>query len=120
MTLVSCSASAIEQSLDVAIVSGGDDQNLTLCALRFPSCHKLSETRIVNASAGTYGEVVAASDVESGTTVAIKKVANSFHDLPNTKCILRELCLLRQLKHPNLIQLYDIPRPSRLSFLEDI
>ncbi|KAI9907929.1 hypothetical protein PsorP6_004129 [Peronosclerospora sorghi] len=50
MTLVSCSPSAIEQSLDVAIVSGGDDQNLTLCALRFPSCHMLSETRIVNAS----------------------------------------------------------------------
>ncbi|KAI9910263.1 hypothetical protein PsorP6_010781 [Peronosclerospora sorghi] len=70
--------------------------------------------------AGTYGEVVAASDVESGTTVAIKKVTNAFHDLPDTKRILRELCLLRQLKHPNLIQLYDIPRPSRLSFLEDI
>lgn len=70
--------------------------------------------------AGTYGEVVAASDVESGTTVAIKKVTNAFADLPDTKRILRELCLLRQLNHPNLIQLYDIPRPERLSYLEDI
>ncbi|KAL4133816.1 hypothetical protein PRIC2_004132 [Phytophthora ramorum] len=70
--------------------------------------------------AGTYGEVVAASDVESGTTVAIKKVANAFQDLPDTKRILRELCLLRQLSHPNLIQLYDVPRPERLSYLEDI
>ncbi|KAI9922925.1 hypothetical protein PsorP6_002488 [Peronosclerospora sorghi] len=140
MTLVSCSPSAIEQSLDVEIVSGGDDQNLTLCALRFPSRNKISETRIVNASgnktatfevpqkyqvikvvgAGTYGEVVVASDVESGTTVAIKKATNALNDLSNTKCILRELCLLRQLKHPNLMHLYDIPRPSRLSFLEDI
>ncbi|CAI5732277.1 unnamed protein product [Peronospora destructor] len=70
--------------------------------------------------AGTYGEVVAASDVESGTTVAIKKVTNAFQDLPDTKRILRELCLLRQLSHPNLIQLYDVPRPNRLSYLEDI
>ncbi|CAI5742786.1 unnamed protein product [Hyaloperonospora brassicae] len=70
--------------------------------------------------AGTYGEVVAASDIESGTTVAIKKVTNAFQDLPDTKRILRELCLLRQLSHPNLIQLYDIPRPERLSYLEDI
>ncbi|ETK95452.1 CMGC/MAPK protein kinase [Phytophthora nicotianae P10297] len=70
--------------------------------------------------AGTYGEVVAASDIESGTTVAIKKVTNAFQDLPDTKRILRELCLLRQLSHPNLIQLYDVPRPERLSYLEDI
>ncbi|CAH0479385.1 unnamed protein product [Peronospora belbahrii] len=47
--------------------------------------------------AGTYGEVVAASDVESGTTVAIKKITNAFQDLPDTKRILRELFLLRQL-----------------------
>lgn len=70
--------------------------------------------------AGTYGEVVAASDIESGTTVAIKKVTNAFQDLPDTKRILRELCLLRQLRHPNLIQLYDVPRPERLLYLEDI
>ncbi|KAG7398097.1 hypothetical protein PHYBOEH_011731 [Phytophthora boehmeriae] len=70
--------------------------------------------------AGTYGEVVAASDIETGTTVAIKKVTNAFADLPDTKRILRELCLLRQLNHPNLIQLYDVPRPERLSYLDDI
>ncbi|GMF46332.1 unnamed protein product [Phytophthora fragariaefolia] len=70
--------------------------------------------------AGTYGEVVAASDIESGTTVAIKKVTNAFQDLPDTKRILREMCLLGQLNHPNLITLYDIPRPERLSYLEDI
>ncbi|KAI9917713.1 hypothetical protein PsorP6_012957 [Peronosclerospora sorghi] len=50
-----------------------------------------------------------ASDGESRTTVAIKKFTNAFHDLPDMKRILRELCLLRQLKHLNLIHLYDIP-----------
>lgn len=70
--------------------------------------------------AGTYGEVIAASDIDSGTTVAIKKITNAFADLPDTKRILRELCLLRQLSHPNLIRLYDVLRPERLAYLEDI
>lgn len=69
---------------------------------------------------GTYGEVIAASDIESGITVAIKKISNAFVDLPDTKRLLREVCLLRQLHHPNLICLYDVPRPERLSYLEDI
>lgn len=69
---------------------------------------------------GTYGEVIAASDIESGTTVAIKKIANAFAELPDTKRLLRELCLLRQLVHPNLIRLYDVLRPERLCYLEDI
>ncbi|KAF1325655.1 Cmgc/mapk protein kinase, partial [Globisporangium splendens] len=69
---------------------------------------------------GTYGEVIAASDVESGTTVAIKKITNAFAELPDTKRLLRELCLLRQLAHPNLIRLYDVLRPERLCYLEDI
>ncbi|CEG35488.1 cmgc mapk protein kinase [Plasmopara halstedii] len=95
-------------------------QNHTFCGktTQFDVPRKYQLIKVVGA--GTYGEVVAASDVESGTTVAIKKITNAFQDLPDTKRILRELCLLRQLRHPNLIQLYDIPRPERLSYLEDI
>ncbi|CAI5712248.1 unnamed protein product [Hyaloperonospora brassicae] len=48
--LVSCAKSTEEGSVDVAIVSGGDDQNLNVHELRFPSCQLLSETRTVNAS----------------------------------------------------------------------
>lgn len=70
--------------------------------------------------AGTYGEVIAASDVETGTTVAIKKITNAFADLPDTKRILREMCLLRQLSHPHVVRLHDILRPERLAYLEDI
>ncbi|TDH66547.1 hypothetical protein CCR75_006484 [Bremia lactucae] len=85
---------------------------------RFDVPKKYQLIKVVGA--GTYGEVVAASDIESGTTVAIKKVTNAFQDLLDTKRILRELCLLRQLSHPNLIRLYDVLRPERLSYLEDI
>ncbi|RMX69819.1 hypothetical protein DD238_000592 [Peronospora effusa] len=48
--LVSSAKSTEEGSLDVTLISGGDDQSLNLHELRFPSCQKLFETRIVNAS----------------------------------------------------------------------
>ncbi|EGZ18495.1 hypothetical protein PHYSODRAFT_315255 [Phytophthora sojae] len=95
-----------------------DNHTFTGKTTKFDVPKKYQLIKVVGA--GTYGEVVAASDIESGTTVAIKKVTNAFQDLPDTKRILRELCLLGQLNHPNLITLYDVPRPERLSYLEDI
>ncbi|TMW58129.1 hypothetical protein Poli38472_011717 [Pythium oligandrum] len=85
---------------------------------KFDVPKKYQQIKVVGS--GTYGEVIAASDTETGATVAIKKITNAFMDLPDTKRILRELCLLRQLRHPNLIQLYDLLRPERLCYLEDI
>lgn len=106
-----------EESRELARLSR-DSHSFSGKTTKFDVSKKYQLIKVVGA--GTYGEVVAASDVESGTTVAIKKVTNAFQDLPDTKRILRELCLLRQLSHPNLIQLYDVPRPERLSYLEDI
>ncbi|CAI5733473.1 unnamed protein product [Peronospora destructor] len=48
--LVSSVKSTKEGNLDVTLISGGDDHNLNLHELRFPSCQKLSDTRIINAS----------------------------------------------------------------------
>ncbi|KAK1948223.1 WD repeat-containing protein 6 [Phytophthora citrophthora] len=50
MDLVSCQRSEEEGSLDVTLISGGDDQNLSMRELRFPSCEMISEARTVNAS----------------------------------------------------------------------
>ena len=51
---------------------------------------------------------------------AIKKITDAFRDLPDTKRLVRELCLLRQLRHPHLVGLYDVLRPERLLYMEDI
>ncbi|KAF0695402.1 Aste57867_13751 [Aphanomyces stellatus] len=69
---------------------------------------------------GSYGEVLAASDTQTGASVAIKKIPQAFRELLDTKRILRELSLLRQLRHPHLIRLWDILRPSRCLEMEDI
>lgn len=58
---------------------------------------------------GSYGFVCSADDSVTGEKVAIKKVANVFHDLIDAKRILREIKLLRHFRaHENIIAIKDI------------
>ena len=53
---------------------------------------------------GSYGFVCSAMDTQNREKVAIKKIANVFHDLVDAKRILREIKLLRHFKyHENII-----------------
>ena len=59
---------------------------------------------------GAYGAVVAAKDYsvdekEYNHMIAIKKMSNVFEHKFYAKRILRELKMLRLLKHPNIINL---------------
>lgn len=49
-----------------------------------------------------------ATDKRTGTKVAIKKIPKLFNDLVDGKRILREMVLLRQLRHDNVIGILDI------------
>ena len=49
---------------------------------------------------GSYGEVAKAVHTPTGQVVAIKKVKGVFQDRHDARCILRELCILRQARHP--------------------
>ncbi len=64
--------------------------------------------------------MIAASDRETGASVAIKKVSDAFKELLDTKRILREMALLRQLRHPHLIRLWDILKPRHCHAFHDI
>merc|ERR1719355_551709 len=66
---------------------------------------------------GAYGFVVAADDVLTGKKVAIKKVANAFEDMIDAKRMLREVRLMRQFNHPNVVKLYDIMEPPYIKIL---
>jgi mitogen-activated protein kinase 1/3 len=61
---------------------------------------------------GSYGYVVEAVQKSTNKTVAIKRFNNIFEDLIDCKRILREVTLLRKLKHPNLITIVDIIEPK--------
>jgi serine/threonine protein kinase len=46
----------------------------------------------------------AAIDITTGVHVAIKKIPKAFtHSIEDTKRILREIKILRQLSHPNVV-----------------
>lgn len=59
-------------------------------------------------SIGTYGVVYKAVDKDTGRLVALKKIQleNESEGVPSTA--IREISLLKDLKHPAIIQLYDI------------
>lgn len=56
---------------------------------------------------GSYGVVCSAVDIKTGEKVAIKKINNVFDHVSDATRILREIKLLRLLRHPGE-QLYNI------------
>lgn len=60
---------------------------------------------------GSYGQVVEAKKISTGQKVAIKRMNNLFDDTVDCKRILREITLLRLLKHENLISIIEIIAP---------
>ena len=50
----------------------------------------------------------------TGNKVAIKKMENIFDDEIDCKRILREVTLLRKLKHPYVVELIEILEPKNL------
>ena len=55
--------------------------------------------------------VVEAKQKSTGNKVAIKRMNNLFDDTIDCKRILREITLLRILRHPNLVKILDIIEP---------
>jgi cyclin-dependent kinase 12/13 len=70
---------------------------------------------------GTYGQVYKAKDRDTGDLVALKKVRleNELEGFPITA--VREIKILRQLDHPNIVRLIEIvtDKHDALDFLKD-
>eukprot|EP00811_Abedinium_folium_P035707 NODE_8479_length_1492_cov_10.572161.p1 GENE.NODE_8479_length_1492_cov_10.572161~~NODE_8479_length_1492_cov_10.572161.p1 ORF type:complete len:413 (-),score=108.70 NODE_8479_length_1492_cov_10.572161:162-1400(-) len=68
---------------------------------------------------GSYGNVASFKDTRENRVVAVKKVTRAFHDLEDGRRIIREVKLLLQVSHPNLIRILDLLPPESPDF-EDI
>lgn len=68
---------------------------------------------------GAYG-VVCSAKLPNGDKVAIKRIANAFENLTDARRTLREIKLLRQLKHENVIALVDILKPPTRDKFNDV
>eukprot|EP00042_Codosiga_hollandica_P056249 m.807657 g.807657 ORF g.807657 m.807657 type:complete len:355 (+) comp59305_c0_seq2:181-1245(+) len=62
---------------------------------------------------GTYGIVYKAQDKETGDVVALKRIRldNDEEGVPCTA--LREISLLKELRHPNIVRLFDVLHSDR-------
>ncbi|KAJ6910763.1 mitogen-activated protein kinase 12-like [Populus alba x Populus x berolinensis] len=69
---------------------------------------------------GSYGVVASAIDTHTGEWVAIKKMTNIFEHVSDATRILREIKLLRLLKHPDIVEIKHIMLPPSRREFKDI
>ncbi len=69
---------------------------------------------------GSYGSVVEAVDHLTGKRVAIKKINAIFDVFENAKRIFREVRILADLHHPNIVSLVHICQPPDLLRFTDL
>ena len=67
---------------------------------------------------GSYGEVASAIDRKTGERTAVKRIHHLFDVEMDTKRIVREIHLLRHLKHDNIVKLLDVITPRDKDFNE--
>nr|AMO00484.1 mitogen-activated protein kinase 15 [Manihot esculenta] len=69
---------------------------------------------------GSYGVVASATDTHTGEKVAIKKINDVFEHVSDATRILREIKLLRLLKHPDIVEIKHIMLPPSRREFRDI
>jgi mitogen-activated protein kinase 1/3 len=69
---------------------------------------------------GSYGVVCAAIDTHTGEKVAIKKIQDAFEHISDAVRILREVKLLRLLRHPDIVDIKRIMLPPSKREFKDI
>eukprot|EP01121_Diplochlamys_sp_Union-15-3_P016096 TRINITY_DN5416_c0_g2_i2.p1 TRINITY_DN5416_c0_g2~~TRINITY_DN5416_c0_g2_i2.p1 ORF type:complete len:317 (-),score=57.00 TRINITY_DN5416_c0_g2_i2:56-961(-) len=66
---------------------------------------------------GTYGVVYKAKNKETGQLIALKKIRLEHEDEGVPSTAIREISILRELKHPNVVDLLDVINLSSKLFL---
>mmetsp|Transcript_9382 Transcript_9382/g.30975 ORF Transcript_9382/g.30975 Transcript_9382/m.30975 type:complete len:365 (-) Transcript_9382:138-1232(-) len=80
----------------------------------------LKYTPIKPIGKGAYGVVCSAKNTETNEKLAIKKISNAFDNVTDARRTLREIKLLRHLRHENIVALRDIMRPPSLKEFNDV
>mmetsp|Transcript_2447 Transcript_2447/g.3574 ORF Transcript_2447/g.3574 Transcript_2447/m.3574 type:complete len:303 (+) Transcript_2447:52-960(+) len=65
-------------------------------------------TKLEKIGEGTYGVVYKAKDRVTGEIMALKKIRLEAEDEGIPSTAIREISLLKQLQHPNIVRLYDV------------
>lgn len=65
---------------------------------------------IMKMGRGNYGVVWKAIDRRNRAKVAIKKINNAFATAIDAQRTLREILILKEMEHPNIMKLYNVRR----------
>jgi cyclin-dependent kinase 2 len=73
--------------------------------------------KIEKVGEGTYGVVYKAEDLKTGAIIALKKIRLEHEDegIPSTS--IREISLLKELTHPNIVRLHDVIHSNKQLYL---
>jgi len=69
---------------------------------------------------GAYSVVARAIDKQKNIPVAIKRISEVFYDAHEAKKVLREIRLLRDFRHPNIIWLHALVPPASMETFNDL
>jgi len=102
-------------------VQVGNAGTVRVCKFALPDCYHVVRTL----GEGAYGVVCHAVDSRlpdngEAKQVAIKKIERAFEHAIDAKRAIREVKLLRQMKHDNIIALLDILPPVDLASFNDL
>jgi serine/threonine protein kinase len=112
-------SAAWKQAIQAVIKFERESRKITVSGFVFdiPAFYEMS--RLLGK--GAYGCVVAAVDTRNGANIAIKKVGEAFADKEDAKRILREIRLMRSLRHhPNVLRITDLLKPPSLDTFDDV
>lgn len=79
---------------------------------------RYTEVKLIGS--GAYAVVARARDTKTGRLVAIKRIAEVFYDAQEAKKVLREIRLLRDFHHPNVISLTALIPPMSMEEFDDM
>ncbi|KAL0075204.1 kinase-like domain-containing protein [Phycomyces blakesleeanus] len=101
---------------ETAVTDGGDEMDEQIESIMkrieeqggLEDEEKLREMKIEKLGEGTYGIVYKAQNRDTNEVVALKRIRldNEEEGVPCTA--IREISLLKELKHPNIVRLYDV------------
>lgn len=69
---------------------------------------------------GSFGVVASAFDSRTSERVAIKKILGAFSNSKMARYVLREVRLLRHLRHPHIVRLLDIDVPRQYRAWDEV
>ncbi|CAA2966083.1 cell division control 2 homolog A-like [Olea europaea subsp. europaea] len=91
--------------------------SLSLYSLSHPTFHRSPYEKVEKIGEGTYGVVYKARDRVTNETIALKKIRLEHEDEGVPSTAIREISLLKEMQHGNIVRLQDVVHSEKRLYL---